>query len=75
MPISSPKIAHDTLRARDAQTVVSPGIDVGPADDARLNQEAAIRHAAENAKTKRYGGLALVALGIVAVVALSFFAL
>lgn len=75
MPVSSPKIAHDTLRARDAQTVITPGIDVGPADDAKLNQEAAARQAAEKAPAAQRWGFALIALGIVGIVALAFFVL
>jgi len=75
MPVSSPKTAHDTLRARDAQTVITPGIDVGPADDAKLNQEATARQAAEKASSAQRWGFALVALGIVVLAALAFFVL
>jgi hypothetical protein len=74
MPISNPKAADDVLRARDAQTVVTSGIDAGPADDADMEKSAAAKQMAGDRLTSRLWGPLLIGLGVVLIVALAIIA-
>lgn len=70
MPAATPKSKDETLRARDAQTVIATGVDVGPADDARLDQEAATKQVGG----RSYGwGLPVIVIGILVIGALAIY--
>lgn len=69
MPTANPKHADDTLRARDAQTVITPGIDAGPADGGRLEAEAAAKQSAPSVKSTAPWLITLVIIvGVLAIV-------
>jgi len=68
MATAKPIRKDDPLRARDAQTVISPGVAVGPADDDRLDREPPAMEAAPPSEKRKIGWLALgiiIALGVV----------
>lgn len=71
MPTATSQHRDDPLRARDAQTVISPGVAVGPAneEDQPEREPAAVEAAP---KSYRYG-IGLVALGLLAMIGIAIF--
>jgi hypothetical protein len=70
MPTATSQHRDDPLRARDAQTVISPGVAVGPANEDQQEREPAAVEAAP--KSYRYG-IGLVALGLLAMIGIAIF--
>lgn len=70
MPTATTQHRDDPLRARDAQTVISPGIDAGPSSDDRLDPDPAAVKAAP--KPSRYG-IGLIVLGLLALIGVAVF--
>lgn len=63
----------DPLRARDAQTVISPGVRVGPANDDRIEREPAAVESAPSSYRYGMGLTALAALALIVAGVLVFF--